>query len=237
MMSGDTAFSASPRIIAEEASFLVVYKPHNMHTAPLGADDEGTLLAFCAAAFPETARVHGKKKIEGGLLHRLDYATAGLVLVARSDAAWETLSAAQDAGQFSKEYAANCRIKDRTTRLSGDAPFDGALPQVIESGFRPYGPGRKAVRPVPGGEPCYRTHILDIHEDGEARRFRLRLTRGFRHQIRAHLAWIGFPIMNDNLYGGAEDGGPLALAADTLTFPDPESGLSVRFTLPAAPCV
>jgi hypothetical protein len=43
--------------------------------------------------------------------------------------------------------------------------------------------------------------------------------------------------MNDNLYGGVEDGGPLALTADTLAFPDPESGITVCFTLPAAPCV
>jgi 23S rRNA pseudouridine1911/1915/1917 synthase len=224
-------FSNRPVIIAEEASFLVVYKPHNMHTAPLGADDEGTLLAFCAAAFPETARVHGKKKIEGGLLHRLDYATAGLVLVARSDAAWETLSAAQAAGQFYKEYTANCRILGEGTRPSGSTRLSEPVPQVIESGFRPYGPGRKTVRPVPGGEPCYQTHILAIHEDTEARRFRLRLTRGFRHQIRAHLALIGYPITNDNLYGGMEDGGPLALAADTLTFPCPENGAKVSFRL------
>jgi len=57
---------------------------------------------------------------------------------------------------------------------------------------------------------------------GEFRYFRLLLRRGFRHQIRCHLAWIGYPIVNDSLYGGAEeDGGFLALCAQGLFFSDP----------------
>ena len=224
--------SAEPEIIAETAAFLVVYKPHNLHTAPLHEQDERTLLAFCAAAFPETARVQGKKPVEGGLLHRLDYETAGLVLVARTDAAWKALDAAQTAGQFFKEYAAAFHAADSRAPAS-HAAAAGTFPPVIESGFRAYGPGRKQVRPVPDGMPRYQTRVLSVHEDGPVTHFRLRLNRGFRHQIRAHLAWIGCPITNDRRYGGFDEGGPLALTADTLIFPDPDTGRQQTFTLAA----
>jgi 23S rRNA-/tRNA-specific pseudouridylate synthase len=53
------------------------------------------------------------------------------------------------------------------------------------------------------------------------------LTRGFRHQIRAHFAWIGLPLLGDRLYGGVER--PfLALVATELGFEDPETGLPLR---------
>ncbi|MDR1301832.1 MAG: hypothetical protein LBK43_05105, partial [Treponema sp.] len=44
--------------------------------------------------------------------------------------------------------------------------------------------------------------VLPEEPSGAHTYFRLRLKRGFRHQIRCHLAWIGYPILNDTLYGG-----------------------------------
>jgi 23S rRNA-/tRNA-specific pseudouridylate synthase len=77
----------------------------------------------------------------------------------------------------------------------------------------------------------YRFHIPE--EQGEFRYFRLQLRRGFRHQIRCHLAWLGFPILNDRLYGGQElkevGEGTLALSARAFSFRDPESGQDVRY--------
>jgi 23S rRNA pseudouridine1911/1915/1917 synthase len=54
---------------------------------------------------------------------------------------------------------------------------------------------------------------------------RLRISKGFRHQIRCHLAWLGRPILNDALYGGMAFGnGCLALRACSLAFADPATG-------------
>jgi 23S rRNA pseudouridine1911/1915/1917 synthase len=72
------------------------------------------------------------------------------------------------------------------------------------------------------------------------RRFYVRISRGFRHQIRCHLSWIGYPILNDGLYGEGKTGGGaagkaegsfLALTAVGLSFPDPRTGEKRDFFL------
>jgi 23S rRNA pseudouridine1911/1915/1917 synthase len=60
---------------------------------------------------------------------------------------------------------------------------------------------------------------------------RARILRGFRHQIRCHLAWLGFPILHDSLYGGAGEG-VLALRACSLSFDDPLDGARRFFEIP-----
>jgi 23S rRNA pseudouridine1911/1915/1917 synthase len=216
-----------PRIVAETPFYIISDKPHNMHTASLTTEIGGTLLGWCARDYPEVTAVHGRKPVVGGLLHRLDYETAGLVLIARTQTAYDFLAAEQDAGHFRKDYTAVTR------QMPPDAPTvwkttPVPLPDIIRSAFRHYGPGRKRVKPepigqIPGGRP-YETQVLGMTERGADTEFHLRLTRGFRHQVRAHLAWTGYPINNDARYGGLNTDGPLELTAWRLTFPDPENG-------------
>ena len=235
----------APRIAAQTAQWAALYKPPGMHSAPLQKDEKGTLLAWAAAFFPETLAVRGKKAVEGGLLHRLDFETRGLVLLARSQAFYDTLCAQQAAGAFIKEYEA--AVLPAGKPLSGFPPppqgdCGSICAGVIESGFRPYGKGRRAVRPcLAGGESSfsrvYRTEVLSVSRaaGGEgARRCRLRLQAGFRHQIRCHLAWAGFPIVNDALYGGAACAGALELEAVSLRFLDPETQRETRIVNDAA---
>jgi 23S rRNA pseudouridine1911/1915/1917 synthase len=123
---------------------------------------------------------------------------------------------------------------------------------AIESGFRPYGPGRKTVRPVINAdlppEKIYRTGVLALESQKGFAVFKVLIQRGFRHQIRCHLAWLGFPLVNDPLYGGAVfaayrplDGGGgaippaepfLALRAQGVSFDDPVSGERREYSLP-----
>lgn len=253
--------SAEPVLVEESADFAVVWKPPRMHCAPLEGGG-GTLLDWYAARFPPVRDIPGRSAGEGGLVHRLDFETHGLVLFAKNQRALDFFLARQAEGSFVKEYRARC-VKT-AHRLPGFPPppalpvfaADNApLPLFIESFFRPYGPGRKQVRPLGGegragkelaadrGGP-YRTEIREISalfpggaEHGgpiahngtrseEFFGFTLRLRRGFRHQIRCHLAWIGYPIVNDPLYGApaAEDGGTLGLSSCGLFFPDPRNG-------------
>ncbi|MDR3301028.1 MAG: RNA pseudouridine synthase [Spirochaetaceae bacterium] len=222
-------------IVAQAPDYLVLYKPHAMHTVPLKAGEGGTLLEEAASRFPEIALVHGKKNIEGGILHRLDFETEGLVLAARNEAAFQSLSRQQAEGLFVKEYDAVS--SKQTLKPAGFPPFAASLPPApftIESAFRAYGPGRRAVRPVSeekskktGAGKKYKTEVLSMSEgegEGAEKKFHIRLTRGFRHQVRCHLAWLGFPIVNDPLYGGANIGGALALKAAYIQFFDPFSG-------------
>ncbi|MDR3123577.1 MAG: RNA pseudouridine synthase [Treponema sp.] len=235
--------------MAATEGFLVVYKPPLMHSAPLGEGD--SLLGWCAERYPEALRPRGPLQREGGLLHRLDYGTWGLVLIARTQEALEALRRQQQEGVFVKEYGA---LTDSVPRapLPGfppAAPPAGApatLPFAVESGFRPYGPGRKTVRPVlpQGGSPkslrvaldqgrLYRTEILERRGVGGALYFRARIARGFRHQIRCHLSWLGHPVLGDGLYGRPGGEGALMLKAQGLSFLDPFSGETLHYQLPS----
>jgi 23S rRNA pseudouridine1911/1915/1917 synthase len=181
----------------------------------------------------------------------------------------EALEEQQEQGTLIKEYGALTGSIPRPP-LPGFPPRETleivarTLPFTIESSFRPYGPGRRAVRPVLMGDLTkkprrefaldrgnpYRTDLLDLNSTGKTRCFRVRIARGFRHQIRCHLAWLGYPVLGDGLYGGlpepennvpaagtnADDtccvNYPLALKAQGLFFQDPLSGEDRQYRLP-----
>ena len=239
-----------PYILDETEDFAVVFKPPQMHNAPLRQGEGNTLLDWYAAIFPPVMDLTGKKKGEGGLLHRLDFETQGLVLIAKNQQSLNRLTQQQDEGNFIKEYCAICQkpvFNNSTFHILHSSfpppPFDfssSSLPKkpfVIESFFRPYGQGRKQVRPVTGAGRkyretatdkggYYRTEITGIYETGDNQRCAVtaRILRGFRHQIRCHLAWIGCPVLHDPLYGQKASDGLLALRATALFFSDPGSG-------------
>jgi 23S rRNA pseudouridine1911/1915/1917 synthase len=169
------------------------------------------------------------------------------MLVARTQEALDALSAQQEAGLFIKEYTALSAPFSRLPPSFPQPPPLFAPPCVIESGFRPFGPGRKAVRPVvfplkrmpernvkqvalDRGRP-YQTEIIETRELEDCVQFKLRLRRGFRHQIRCHLAWLGHPILNDALYGGVDANGSLCLHAYEISFLNLNSGIRVSYSL------
>ena len=233
-----------PQILIAEKDFLIVYKPPRMHSAPLAADsiEAPTLFDWCVSKFPETADLSGRRAGEGGLLHRLDYETQGLLLVARTQAGMESLITQQREGRILKEYSAlTLAGKAELSGFPIDKPAlsswvlskEGGTGLVqIRSAFRPYGPGRKAVRPSLDGKQ-YITEILETRPfTGGITAFRVRIVSGFRHQIRSHLAWLGMPIINDSLYGGESFGeGFLGLKACSLSFSDPASGAELVFAI------
>ena len=123
------------------------------------------------------------------------------------------------------------------------------LPLTLESQFRNFGPGAKRVAPVLSGSRHYKkdgrlyTTVIeaaDILPSPPLIRVRCRLSRGYRHQVRAHLAAAGLPIVGDPLYApqGAEAQPEsaqvgLQLYAVSLEFPDPENPRqSIRVALP-----
>lgn len=260
----------APFVVHECESLVFVHKPHNMHTAPLSAESVGTLLEWVVERFPEIRSVTGIKSVEPGLLHRLDHGTAGIVVFARTPAAFDRVKAAGENGAFLKEYRAICeRSHEPVPGTRGEIPIDGregssgeksdALhlgedglappPFTVSSRFRAYGPGGRRVAPVGLDAPIrrgttrtvYRTDIIDIErvpptvshgntaKPRETFVFRCKLARGFRHQVRVHLAALGFPIVGDQLYGAAVgETSPLRLYAVAVTLPDPTTGTTIR---------
>jgi 23S rRNA pseudouridine1911/1915/1917 synthase len=230
-----------PYVLDETDDFAVVFKPPRMHSIPLRNDDD-TLLGWYAGIFPPVMDMCGRKEGEGGLLHRLDFETQGLVLFAKNQNALDFLRVSQEQGNFIKEYSAICQKTISTNSSFPPPPFNASSVQkgsAIESYFRPFGPGRKQVRPVTDAGlegrksaryeiaqdrgAYYRTEIVNSIEN-EHYILGLRLRRGFRHQIRCHLAWIGCPVLNDPVYGESPVNGLLALRSHGLFFTDPRSG-------------
>jgi len=269
----DTAFRPilQPRIVYDEGGIVVVAKPAGMHCAPAG--EEGTLCSWLFRLRPEMALVRGRaapggrETGEGGLLHRLDAATSGLVAFAADDSSFAALLEAGKTGTFVKSYRAlglpsvygllGSRPESMTPPgVDQDVwisclrrPDAGRIAELlpgasIVSTFRPYGPGAARVAcavpdgngrvtAVPGGKngkawtrDSYRTEILTARPIGGGVLLEVALARGFRHQVRAHLAWLGLPLEGDPTYGDAPSGdgrsaGELRLRAWRLSFPSP----------------
>ena len=210
-----------PLIVFESEDFLIADKPHAVPTVPLkGQKPDGTLLGMVSERYPEVADVCGKNPWEGGTCHRLDTATAGLVVFARTQTFYDYLQEIQQADLFVKTYRAetieNDFLKGSDIKIEDNREFR------IMSYFRAYGKGSKAVRPVQDirradSSVLYTTTAV---KDGES--FTCTITRGFRHQIRAHLAWIGHPIMGDCLYGTGSGTDTLELDCLKVQFPLPD---------------
>jgi 23S rRNA pseudouridine1911/1915/1917 synthase len=219
-------------VLYEDSHLLAIDKPAGLHTAPLQPGEGGTLLGEVIARYPEIASLPGIKPMEPGLLHRLDRETSGVVIVARTAEAFAALRAQFAAKQVCKEYLAVC--------VSAAVP---AGPLRIESRFAPYGPGRKEVRVVLEAgrrnvsSRLYATEAQVLEARGGRALVRAGLLRGFRHQVRAHLAHLGLPILGDPLYGvPCPAGVPARLylhaARVDLLHPVTGAALSIRSPVP-----
>lgn len=233
-----------PSIVLETSSWALVFKPHGMPSAPLSEGEQGTILSWFLERREEGSAVAGKKAVERGLLHRLDTGTAGLVLIAKTQGAYDALSEAQAKCLIRKGYLAFCARDEEPPDF---VLKNQALPFAVKSRFRAFGPGRRMVKPLfPGMRGYaeagrdYETLIeaIETTETGIVR-IRASLALGYRHQIRAHLSYFGYPIAGDPLYSkcpaprdetGAEL--PLQLYAPSINFPDPVDGTEVSFSLP-----
>ena len=221
-----------------EKPYLVIYKPKGLPSAPLKAEDSYNALAQAVDMFPQLKAVCGKKPVEYGLLHRLDTATDGLMVIAASQECYDFLMTEQREGRFIKTYTAECNIiADNAENLGGFPPESPALPQVT-SYFRPYGEGRKEVRPVTeksgkaalsklGKAKLYTTKI-EITKLSDSRvRASCQITEGYRHQVRCHLAWAGYPVVGDQLYNSDKKNAEnLLFSATNISFEYPRGDLN-----------
>lgn len=204
--------------IYSDDDIVIVHKKSGIPSAPIKFTENNNALFFVSQRFPQVLEVKNSyKEIEGGLLHRIDTDTEGLLLFALNDFAWENLYSQQKENLFVKEYTAFC-TKDFSNLeiLKGfpEFPFEKITENkkniLITSKFRNYGPERKQVRPVLENEKTYAqkkasnklysTEILQVKKLESCYKINCKITSGFRHQVRCHLAWAGFPIINDKIY-------------------------------------
>ena len=230
---------------SKENPFLVISKPSGLPTAPLSAQDTNNALYLAAQTFPEILSVNGKKEIEHGLIHRIDTVTEGLILIATTQDAYENFINQQKNNKFTKFYTAICQKNQNKKEGFPDFPQPNIFCQnefQIQSYFRYFGQGRKEVRPVPvenqnktqqkkvENTSIYTTNVKIISQQNDTVKVECNITKGFKHQVRCHLAWVNLPIKNDPIYNkNANPSEQIAFYASKLQFLHPVTNQIITF--------
>jgi 23S rRNA pseudouridine1911/1915/1917 synthase len=212
-------------VVYEDASILVVDKPAGIATHGFSGRDTGTLANYIAARHPALLGI-GASRWEPGLVHRLDTETSGLVLVAKTQDAFERLRR-----QFRERHVE--KIYQALVWGKCQAAGEIDLPLVHDPGdarrMRP------AVRSSSAKIKSWnaRTRYRRLAQSSEATLLEVAMESGVMHQIRVHLAAIGHPIVADPLYGKdrSETFGLTRhfLHARGLGFRHPENRRAVKF--------
>jgi 23S rRNA pseudouridine1911/1915/1917 synthase len=223
----------------EDDAVLVVNKPAGLVVHPGAGRATGTLvhglLAHCGASLSGIGGVR-----RPGIVHRLDRGTSGLLVVAKTDAAHRALARQLKARSVERRYLA--LVHGSVPRREGEieAPIGRDPRRRLRMAVRPPGAGRPALT---------RYRVLErVRAPVPLSLLAAELGTGRTHQIRVHLAHLGFPVVGDPTYRGRGVGplppsrgarvralGGLALHAAVLGFAHPASGERLRFEVPLPP--
>lgn len=200
----------------EDAHLVIADKPAGVPSHPLRPDEKGTLAGALVARYPEMAHV-GYAQREPGILHRLDNDTSGLLIAARSARAFELLRAMLTAGRIEKRYLALVAESPGVRTIDAPIAPHPSDPRRVHACVDPLDRRRAKARPAV-------TEILRVERVGSGHALlEVRASVAVRHQIRAHLAAVGHPLVGDWLYGGpsVEGLGRHFLHASRLIFDHP----------------
>ncbi len=195
-----------------DRNVAVLCKPYDVHTEPQRPNETGTLAGFLRQRYPRVADFAPEPSLS--LLTRLDYATSGAIPAALTAEAFTFLKKEREQGCIEKRYL--CVVEGEVA-----SPF--SVDWAIDAG------GGTTVRVLRGRkdpDPHRWTRVEPVGTVHGTTLLRVTISRGKRHQIRAHLAAAGFPIVGDRRYAAVPSDGPgksrLMLHAERVAFRHPE---------------
>lgn len=211
-------------VVYEDDHVLVVDKPAGMVVHPGAGRARGTLAAAVLAHAPTIAGVGGPRR--PGIVHRLDKDTSGLLVIAKTQAAYDDLVAQLGARTVTRRYLAVVHGRVRVEEGVMNAPIGRHPRDRVKMAVRPVGRGKRAVT---------RYRVLERFADFTA--LEVHLETGRTHQIRVHLAALGHPVVGDQVYGKPRVRPPVvldgyALHAAGLTFVHPSFRKAVECVAP-----
>lgn len=173
------------RVIFEDEHILVVNKPAGVVVHPAAGHADGTLVNALLAHAPELGALP-----RGGIVHRLDKETSGIMFVARSSLAHKSLVAQLSERTVSRTYCAVC-----TGALTGGGKIDAPIDR--------HPTARTKMAVVADGKPAV-THFRIAHRFKHYTQLQVNLETGRTHQIRVHMAHRKWPLIGDPVYGGRQ---------------------------------
>jgi 23S rRNA pseudouridine1911/1915/1917 synthase len=205
------------KILHEDADVIVIDKPAGLVVHPGAGQPDRTLLNALLAHAPKLAGVP-----RGGIVHRLDKDTSGLLVVAKT---------VEAQAELVKQLASRSMRRIYLAVVQGDPPASGSIDAPMGRDVR----SRVRMAVTHRGKPA-RTTFRVVERFGHAALLECRLETGRTHQIRVHLQHIRHPLVGDLVYRrGTRHGLSFprqALHAAELTFTHPRTGKAMTWRAP-----